>query len=226
VDKSLRAWLLLALLSSLLLPWHQQEAGLWAGDWLSAWPGDQATASAAWLVAGLGHVELLPLVLLPVLAGLLALARWPRPALGGALAALASAGLLWLAWFAWGAAGTTQPALGWGALAFGTAALFVLSTGAAWRGACRGDVFVCGVIALLVALVGLFVMFPVLKVLAGAFEQDGQLSLGALWSRTTDARIWSVGCLAAACAAAWPGTRCSSALPRRPAPPCWALPSR
>nr|WP_316641888.1 iron ABC transporter permease [uncultured Roseateles sp.] len=204
MDKSLRAWLLLALLSSLLLPWHQQEAGLLAGDWLgAAWPGDAATASALWQVLGLGHAELLPLVLMPVLAGLLSLAGLSRPGLGAALMALATAALLWLGWLAWGA-GPMQPALGWGALLFATAALFVLSTGAAWRGACRGDVFVCGVIALLVALVGLFVMFPVLRVLAGAFEQDGAFSLTALWSRTTDARIWSLGCVSGLrCGVAW-----------------------
>ena len=33
------SWLGLALLSSLLLPWHQQEAGFFAGEWLGAgWP--------------------------------------------------------------------------------------------------------------------------------------------------------------------------------------------
>lgn len=204
MDKSMRGWLLLALLSSLLLPWHLQEAGLLAAEWLgAAWPGDQTTASALWLVLGLGHMELLPLVLMPVVAGLLCLARLPRPRLGEALMALSTASMFWLGWLAWGAA-AAQPALGWGALLFATSALFVLSTGAAWRGACRGDVFVCGVIALLVALVGLFVMFPVLRVLAGAFDRDGALSLAALWSRTTDARIWSLGCVTGQrCGVAW-----------------------
>jgi len=206
VDKSLRAWLLLALLSSLLLPWHQQEAGLWAGEWLAAgWPGDRASAAAAWQVLGLGRLELLPLLLLPVVAALLGLARLPRPALGAILMALAAAALAWLGWLSWGLAPADQPGLGWGALLFSVCALFMLSTGAAWRGACRGDVFVCGVIALLLALVGLFVMFPVLRVLAGAFEQDGAFSLAALWSRSTDARIWSMACVAGGqrCGVAW-----------------------
>ncbi len=204
--KSLRGWLLLALVASVLAPWHAQEAGLFGGEWLGAgWPGTDLTAAALWQVLGFQRFSLLPLVLWPALVGLLSLAPLPRPAKGVGLTALALAALLWLAWLGWGPSAAGLPGLGWGALLFTTSAVFVLSTGAAWMGACRGDVFVCGVIAMLAALVGLFVMFPVFRVLAGAFEQDAGFSLQAAWARVADARVWSLGCVSGGrrCGVAW-----------------------
>ncbi|WP_232834589.1 ABC transporter permease [Rhodoferax ferrireducens] len=206
VMKSLRGWLLLALVASVLAPWHAQEAGLFGGEWLGAgWPGTDLTAAALWQVLGFQRFSLLPLVLWPALVGLLSLAPLPRPAKGVGLTALALAALLWLAWLGWGPSAAGLPGLGWGALLFTTSAVFVLSTGAAWMGACRGDVFVCGVIAMLAALVGLFVMFPVFRVLAGAFEQDAGFSLQAAWARVADARVWSLGCVSGGrrCGVAW-----------------------
>lgn len=204
--KSLRGWLLLALVASVLAPWHAQEAGLFGGEWLAAgWPGTGLTAAALSQVLGFQRFSLLPLVLWPALVGLLSLAPLPRHAKGVGLTALALAALFWLAWLGWGPAGAGLPGLGWGALLFTASAVFVLSTGAAWMGACRGDVFVCGVIAMLAALVGLFVMFPVFRVLAGAFEQDAGFSLQAAWARVADARIWSLGCVSGGrrCGVAW-----------------------
>lgn len=204
--KSLRGWLLLALVASVLVPWHAQEAGLFGGEWLGAgWPGTGLTAAALWQVVGLQRFGLLPLLLWPVAAGLLSLAPLPRRTRGAGLTVLALAALLWLAWLGWGPAAAGLPGLGWGALLFTVSAVFVLSTGAAWMGACRGDVFVCGVIAMLAALVGLFVMFPVFRVLAGAFEQDASFSLHAAWTRIADARIWSLGCVSGGrrCGVAW-----------------------
>ena len=206
-NKSLRGWLLLALLSSLVLPWHLQETGLWSGEWLQrGWTAEAATAPVAWQLLSVGRLELAPLVLLPLAAALLAwLPAWPRPRRGTALLLLGGGGLAWLAWLGWGAAQPGTPAFGWGVLVFAGCALFTLSTGAAWRGACRGDVFVCGVIALLIALVGLFVILPVLRVMVGAFEVDGSYSLQALWQRGADARTWSLSCVVGGqrCGVAW-----------------------
>ncbi|SDP89914.1 iron(III) transport system permease protein [Rhodoferax sp. OV413] len=206
MNKSLRGWLMLALTASVLLPWHAQEAGFWGGEWLHAgWPGNDTTAAALWQVLGLQRFGLLPLLLWPVAVGLVCLAPLPRRTQGAALCGLALAALGWLAWLGWGPAGTGLPGLGWGALLFSASAVFVLTTGAAWMGACRGDVFVCGVIGMLVALVGLFVMFPVLRVLASAFEQGTGFSLQAAWARVADGRIWSLGCISGTrrCGVAW-----------------------
>ncbi len=193
--KSLRGWLLLALVASVLVPWHVQEAGLFGGEWLGAgWPGTELTAAALWQVLGFQRFGLLPFLLWPVAVGLLSLAPLPRRSRGAGLVVLGLGALCWLAWLGWGPAAAGLPGLGWGALLF-----------TAWMGACRGDVFVCGVIAMLAALVGLFVMFPVFRVLAGAFEQNGGLSLQAAWSRIADARIWSLGCISGGrrCGVAW-----------------------
>ena len=210
MNKSLRCWLLLALCSLLLFPWYQQEAGIFSGEWLAdGWPGSQATASALWQVLSFQHRELLPLLLMPVAAGLLGFARLSRHQLGAALVVMGLASLVWLglangmpAWFGLAAA----PGLGWGALVFSASALMVMSTGAALLGACRGDVFVCGVISALVALIGLFVMFPVLQVLASAFalESNGY-SLQTGLARVVDGRIWSMGCMVGSrsCGVAW-----------------------
>lgn len=206
MKKSLRGWLLLAVGASVLLPWHAQEAGFWGGEWLHAgWPGDETTAALLWQVMGLRQTALWPLLMWPLAVGLVCLCPWPRNTQGGALCILGAAALAWLAWTGWGPWGQGVSGLGWGALLFGVSAVFVLTTGAAWRGACRGDVFVCGVIGMLVALVGLFVLFPVLRVLVSAFELESGFSLQAAWGRVTDGRIWSLGCLIEArrCGVAW-----------------------
>jgi iron(III) transport system permease protein len=212
VPRSLTGWLALAMASLLLLPWHQQEAGFWAFEWLAAAHplGEAGTASALLQVLRFARPELQPLLLLVPLATLMAALPIARTRRGLALCAVALAALGWLAWLGWGGAFGNTPGLGWGALLFAAGMLFVFSTGAAWLGACRGDVFVCGVIALLVALVGLFVLLPVMRVMAGAFESNGGFALGAAAMRLADARApgrwaaWPAGR-----AAASPGTRSS-----------------
>jgi iron(III) transport system permease protein len=209
VNKSLRGWLLLALGSLLLLPWHQQEAGFFGGGWVAdGWPGSTASASAFWQALRFQRGELVPLLLTPLLGALLGAAKLPRRQLGLSLLGLGAASLCWLVAVSM-APSTFGPAvvpgLGWGALVFATSALMMLATGAALLGACRGDVFVCGVIAALVALIGLFVILPVLRVLAGAFQNEAGVSLQAGMARVVDARIWSVGCVIGErrCGVAW-----------------------
>ena len=97
MNRSLGSWLLLACAALALLPWHQQDAGLWAFEWLAAGASaDVATATAWSQVLQLGRDELGPLIGAPVLAAVLALLPWPRARRGAALAALAAVALLWL----------------------------------------------------------------------------------------------------------------------------------
>lgn len=209
VNKSLRRWLLLALGSLLLLPWYQQEAGFFGGAWLAdGWPGSATSASALWQVCRFGRGELWPLLLMPVVALALGQLRLSRRAQGISSLALGLGSLLWLAFISSSSAsvsGAETLGLGWGAMLFSACALMQLSTGAALLGACRGDVFVCGVIAALVALIGLFVMLPVVRVLAGTFQSEVGFSLQAGVARVLDGRIWSLGCLGAGqrCGVAW-----------------------
>lgn len=209
MNKSLRGWLLLALGSLLLLPWYQQEAGFFGGEWIAdGWPGTGTSASALWQVMGFQHMALAPLLLVPLAGFAVSMLQIDRRGLGRLLVALGLGSIVWMllvsvepGWFGW----PVSQGLGWGALVFGACALMVLSTGAAFMGACRGDVFVCGVIAALVALIGTFVILPVVQVMAGAFANDSGFSVQAGAERVFDTRIWSLGCVTGErrCGVAW-----------------------
>src|SRR5215216_4472427 len=97
LPRSLIGWLMLALAGLLLLPWHQQEAGFWAFEWLTAAHplGEAATASALLQVLRFSRAELLPLMLLVPLAALAAAVPLARPRRGLALCAIALAALAW-----------------------------------------------------------------------------------------------------------------------------------
>jgi iron(III) transport system permease protein len=206
MPRSLFTWLALALGALLVLPWHQQEAGFFAFEWLrlGAIAADEAAACAALLVLRFARLELLPLLVLPPLAALCADAPLPRPRKGTALVLVSLAALGWLGWLGWGRSDAQAIGFGWGALVYAAAMLFAFAHGCAWRGACRGDVFVCGLIAMLVALVGLFVLLPVVRVLAAAFQGPDGFELMATASRLADARTWSLACVVG-------GTRCGVA---------------
>ena len=134
-----------------------------------------------------------------------------------------AAGLAWLAieafaiihhgWgYAWLTAllgpGPTQPALGWGAVAYALAAQCCWRIGLARQGVCKGDMFVVGSILLVGRrLTALFVFYPVLCMLAvGGARQRRQLRTAAVRRRSCSAHsIWGVGCVTGdgACGAAW-----------------------
>lgn len=191
--KSFVGWLALAVLAGWVLPWHAQEGAVWSGEAASLWR----------LFLGEGSTLLWPAVMWPLLAAVAA-ALPVRRVVRGVLTC--GVGVLTMAWLVYTGWWSAEPVpLGWGALVISVCLLMVLTTGAAWMGACRGDVFVCGVIGLLVGLVGLFVMLPVAQVLMSAFESEGAWSLQAAWARVNDPRIWSLGCLDGSrrCGVAW-----------------------
>lgn len=98
-----------------------------------------------------------------------------------------------------------QVGLGYGAMLVAAAFLFLLTGGAALLGACRGDMFVTGMIGLIIALISLFVIMPVGHVLAKAFvDPQGAASLPSLFVRMIDQRVWGLNCLAGGrCGVAW-----------------------
>jgi iron(III) transport system permease protein len=69
----------------------------------------------------------------------------------------------------------------------------------------RGDVFVTSAIGTVIALVGLFVFFPVARIFIGSFvDIDGNLSGVAFIRNFLDDSIWGLGCLAGGvCGVAW-----------------------
>jgi iron(III) transport system permease protein len=101
---------------------------------------------------------------------------------------------------------TRQFGLGYGALLVGAALLFFLTQGLAARGAVKGDVFVVSSIGAIIALVGVFVFFPVLNILTSAVRAaDGSFAPGAFVYRFIDRKIWGLDCLygAFSCGVAW-----------------------
>lgn len=206
MKKIFYGWLLAGMAALCLLPWYQQEAGLFAGEWLRggaflAKPG--APAIVQWLSFGAAPLAAL-FALLAAGFALLA-ANTGRLTLGLGAIGLGLAGLLTLAWIGWGAPSAAGSGLGYGALLAALSFLVLVSNGAAACGACRGDAFVTGAIALVIALIGMFVLFPVALILVGAFRAGaGGDAAGALLARLADPAIWSLGCAGAGrCGVAW-----------------------
>ena len=96
--------------------------------------------------------------------------------------------------------------MGYGALLVSASFLFLFAQGIAARGAINGDFFVVGSIALVIALVAAFIFFPVVRILASAFQDNDYnfvpyLFVEKLFSRN----IWGLGCVTANvnCGVAW-----------------------
>ena len=202
-----RAWAATLALVVLLLPWYGQEK-----LWTSLLAGDALPlAAAAW-----PRPWLLPHRAAPVVAQLAAWRDMPRR-----LVAASLFGLAWLclegfaithkgwAWTWLGSllGGTpTQPALGWGALAYAFACTMLAAAGLARQGWCRGDMFVLGSILLILGAILLFVFWPVMTVLISAVrDNNGGFAPGLFWEKFTDRSIWGLECLTGAgnCGAAW-----------------------
>jgi iron(III) transport system permease protein len=203
-------WLVAGWVAVLILPWYAVDPSFWSFVWLGAL-ADPATAPAILQATLHGRVWLWPAILAFV-PPLLVLKRRRDDATAAAI--LVASGAFGLAWLAiegfaigirgWSFAGLEaafgpvepQPGMGYGALIAGTALLFLLTTGIARRGTMRGDAFVVSSIGLVIASIGLFVFFPVAKVLAAAgLGPDGGLSAAAFLSRLSAADIWNLSCL-------------------------------
>jgi iron(III) transport system permease protein len=200
-DRAGAAWLGLLAAALVLLPWYK-GAGLVAG------PAASALAEA---VAGRGW-------LWPLIAAALALAAvsltrgWQRSNLTLSLALGAAALLLWQG-FSVGLRGPSAPwiaevfpraaegqtGLGWGGYLAGIALVGLLSDLVAARGFCRGERFAAFCVTAIVALLALFVFFPIVKLGLAAFvDTDGNLALGTFWARLTAPDLWGIGCFTGA----------------------------
>ena len=202
-------WVAIGLLGIAVLPWYAVAPSLWAFSWPARL--SQAGEAPAFLqVLFHGRVWLWPVLLafLPVVTVLLRRDRTKSAA--NVLIASAALGLSWFAvqgfaiglrgWnFAWleNLFGPVEPqsGMGYGALLTGTALLFILTIGMAGRGIMRGDVFVISSVTAVVALIGIFVFFPVAKVLVAAGYDSGGLDATDFVERLTATDIWSLACL-------------------------------
>ncbi len=222
IDRPVAGWLVLGWLGLLALPWYAIEDGFWSFVWLEDFwsDDDHASALAQVLVHGRGWLAPIGLAMAAPLAVLTR--RRTDPVYGAVLLASAVAGLAYVAaqGFAIGIRGwefealagllgeleSRQFGLGYGALLACGAFLFLLAQGLAARGAVNGDGFVVGSIALVVALVAVFIFFPVTRILASAFQDnDYNFAPEQFLEKITSPDIWGLGCLGGevACGIAW-----------------------
>ena len=105
-----------------------------------------------------------------------------------------------------GGPGPRQPGFGTGAFLFGLACLMLLCHGLAARGFMKGDAFLASAIGLVVALVSVFVFWPVLTVLSSAVRDEAGAFAPAVFLDKLLARsIWGLDCLSGPlrCGVAW-----------------------
>ncbi|MCZ8107369.1 MAG: iron ABC transporter permease [Burkholderiales bacterium] len=210
---------LLALAGYALLPWYWLDLSA-GGSGLGSWPVGAAGPAAVLALAGAWW--LLPIIV-PLGLSVVASLR-PRGAPGRARL-LVVAGLLGLVltlgqgfgiglkgWsWAWlgalaGTPGPSQAGIGLGGAVVLSAFLLILCRGLAEFGWCRGDVFVVTSIGTVVALVALFVFFPISKVLVSAVQtNDGAFAPALFIQKFTDRSIWGLDCLYGPlrCGVAW-----------------------
>ncbi|THD81423.1 iron ABC transporter permease [Aliigemmobacter aestuarii] len=214
-------WIIAGWVGYALLPWYGVEE-FWTFDWLSdGWPSEADYAPALGLVLQGLKPWLLPM--LPALAAplLVVTRRKTDPLYARVLIASGAFGFAWLVaqglgiglrgftadWLAaiFGQLDDRQFGMGYGAMITASAFLFLLTQGLAARGLVKGDVFVASAIGGVIAVVTIFVFFPIAKMLMAGFVSDeGGLSVGHFLNRFFDARIWGLGCLTG-------GTRCGVA---------------
>ena len=214
-DRIAAPWLALGWLGAVLLPWYMIDAGFFAFGWVRAYPSPES-GPAVWQVITQNRWWLTP-ALLPLLVATLAV--WSRHRLMAQIlvgSAIVGIGLILLEGFAidhrgWtvaalGPGGPKQPGMGYGALALSLCYLMVMCRGLALQGYCRGDTFTVGSIAIVIALISLFVLFPVLTILISAVrDNQGNVDLPLFWAKLTEESIWGLDCVYSnlRCGVAW-----------------------
>jgi iron(III) transport system permease protein len=196
-DRAGAAWLGLLTASLVLLPWYKGGALV----------GGHAYSALAQAVSGRGW--LWPMILVAVaLAGASFTRGWLRSNVTLGLVLTGMALLLWQA-FAVGLRGPSsgwivgvfpraaegQTGLGWGGFATGFALIGLLSNLGAARGFCRGERFAAFCVTTIVALLTLFVFYPIVRLGLTAFiDSSGRLVPGTFLARLTASELWGIGC--------------------------------
>ena len=200
-------WLALAVVGFVALPWHMSDDGVLDSAWLT-----DGAASTGLFTAIAGQWWLAPVALALAAIAALQLAASLTPVRRAKLCALtAAAALFWIAVqgliivrsgprlfetiLTSDAALMGQPGMGAGAAVCALSLLFIATISLSQSGKGQGDAFVVSTIGLIVALVAIFVFFPVVHILIRAFEVDAGYSLAEFFPRFLSAEIWGLGCL-------------------------------
>jgi iron(III) transport system permease protein len=214
-------WIITGWVGYLLLPWYGVE-DFYTFEWLvDGWPFDADYAPAAVLIAQGQKLWLAPM-LLALAAPLFVMGRRKTDAAYGKVLIIAGGfGFAWMIaqglgiglrgysypWMTalFGELGDRQFGMGYGALLVASSFLFLFTQGIAARGAVNGDVFVTAAIGGVIAVVSIFVFFPIVKMLGAAFiSDDGGYSVVEFFGKFLDRRIWGLGCFTGTnCGAAW-----------------------
>lgn len=207
MKRTIAAWLLLGLLGFSLFPWYMTDSGFMSLEWMQ----DEVPATGLMLVLRGGHWWLIP----PLLAGLVICALQllvKAPVLRSKLTLwCAAAGLLLTALqglvivragprlfqsvLTGDAVMAGQPGFGLGAGICLISLLFILTVSLSQTGKGRGDAFVVSMVGLIIALVGVFVFYPVGHILVRAFEVQDGYSLTEFFPRFFNSNLWGLGCL-------------------------------
>ncbi|MEE9333061.1 MAG: iron ABC transporter permease [Granulosicoccaceae bacterium] len=222
MNRTVGMWLIIGLIGYCVLPWYVLEDGFWRFEWLfDGYPFDTDYAPALFLITQGEKLWLSPLLLfllLPLLSPLFAHSPKQR---ANVLIVAGVAGLAWIViqglgiglrgWNfealsqLFGELDDRQFGIGFGGLFLTASFLFYLTTGIAGRGAVNGDVFVVGSIGLIIAMVGVFIFFPIVQMLSSAVrDNDGVYSLSVFTTKFFENKIWGLGCVTG-------GTRCGVA---------------
>lgn len=208
-------WLAVGCIGFCILPWYGID-GFFTFDWLvDGYPTDADYAPALFLILKGEKLWLAPIAL----ALLLPMATWnvskTSPVFARLLILAGAAGFAYLFaqgfaiglrgwqadWLAalFGDLDDRQFGMGYGALLTAGAFLFFFTLGLSARGAVNGDVFVVGSIGFIIALVAIFVFFPILQMLSQAIRtEDGGYSLSVFASKFFNPKVWSLSCLTGA----------------------------
>lgn len=213
--------LALALFAFLILPWYRIEQGFFRFSWIEGFFSQAENAPGILQIFTFGRPWL---VVAAVLMLLCAFARFAMPAekrtslligaslLGAGFLALQGLAIGFTGWN-WSLAETLfgqladgQPAFGAGAVLTGLCFLLIFSFALAERGVMKGDAFVVSSITLLVALVSVFVFYPIISMFAGSVQDfDGSFNPDGFIGNIQDSSIWSLACVIGdgRCGVAW-----------------------
>ncbi|MGH7335553.1 MAG: ABC transporter permease, partial [Candidatus Rokuibacteriota bacterium] len=222
MDRTVAVWVAIGGVGAVILPWYAIEDGFFSFRWLASYPTDPKVAPA--LLQALLHrrLWLLPPGLLLAVPLLTARRAKGHPAHAAALSAAGALGMAWIALqgfaigasgWSWGALerlfgtlGAGQFGMGVGGLVTFAAFLILLCLGVAAKGFFNGDRFVAGSIGTVVALVVIFVFFPVFRVLVSAVQDNTGALAPTEFGRKFFARdVWGLDCLTSSlsCGVAW-----------------------